>query len=132
MYKVLKLGNLTSNSSLIQPPAGFKWKILAAAAWISVGTGTGTRSIVGYIYPGSSSTPSINFLPSASGSLNTSGDTIGTVGYVGISASPFTAGSYAQWSSCPELGDQDQIQFVVSLVSGDSYSYVLSVLEELE
>lgn len=124
---------LTANA-LISPPPGYKWKVLSALAWITSGSSSGSRTIVIAYRPGNqASSPYMELVLTPSETSTLTSSTVLTGGSPANTAQVDgpSAGSAVQWSECPILSHFDSLSIEVTLITGDSYSYIIMVEEDV-
>lgn len=133
MIRIMTGSDLTADVSQA-PAAGYKWKVLWFAVWVTVGTGgSGTREAAAALsigYKRISGAPNVNL--TSSSTLATSGDTVGAfLGPVSGSnlGTGWNASEIAYLNPETILSSQDAALAQFTLVSGDKGSYILVVEE---
>ena len=125
--RLLTGNGLTANPDNLSPDVGMKWKILYAQIVINVGTGTGTREAQLLYSPfNQGPTGSIYGLYLINSGTST-GFVVGQGGIINSANSPVTP-----WNDYPILEHSGVMSFVVTLISGDSFSYTILVDEEAD
>jgi len=117
----------TANASL-SPSGVKKWKILGVFISLVAGTGVGTRSVrVSLRRNGSAVGSEI----ANTGSQTTVSTTFYGTGDVAAASSPLVSNTVSlQWGAHPEVTLLDLIDITAVLISGDTFSYNIIVLEE--
>ena len=123
MKLFLTYGSLTTQKTLPPVPAGKKWRIISGALVLTTGTGSGTRSLSFYVFPGGQSSSAYSLATIDTSSASTTTNSMGSVTGVGGNAP-------ATWQDFPVVGPLDVVVVYITLVSGDTYSVLLDVEEE--
>ena len=124
--RVITGNNLTSLNNL-SPDVGMKWKILYILVNLNAGSGTGTREVQ-VLYSAYNHGPTgspYGLVLADTGALTGSG--IAQGGIIGTANSTVTS-----WNNYPILEHTGIINFQLTLISGDTFSFTLLVDEEAD
>ena len=126
MLRVLTATGLTASAYLAQPNVGYKWRILSAQIELTTGTGTGSRS-ANLNVVGNGSLFNYPLLAAVSSSTASA-----VYGGTGGTAGALSGDTNTTWYNFPEIRAADQVECIVSLVSGDTVAYYVLVDEVLD
>ena len=126
MLRLLTASGQTASGNLVQPNAGYKWRILAAIISIDTSSTTGTRTAQLGIVLGSSSRPYPVLVSMSTSTVS------GTVTVTGGPNAPNASATNTDWRVYPEMRAADVVNLSVSLITGDTVSYYLLVDEVLD
>lgn len=110
----------------IWPNAGYRWKLMRLTGYLTSGTGVGTRSALAYVLSGYTGAfpdvPAIEILDESSTAVSTT--TNFNVDFTTLALNP-------EYHPI-EISDADAVQISITLLSGDSLYYVLTVDQVLQ